>query len=464
MAAACNLTIELAEPKKLRMGGETVSGTVVVNSNESVKCDGLELTSTWSTHGHGNIATGDVDHRVVFQGLWEANREYRYPFELKTASWPPTYYGTYLNVSHSVRARARVPWKSDPKAEAEFPIVSLTAPEDLKPTVSVPKKPPSMIGWVIGWVIGGIVLVVILALFGAFLLFLLPLVAIGGACYWFFRIFLPRQLTGSIECTVEPKRVSAGDTVRGSLRFTPKRNMSINSIHWTMTCVEKCQSGSGSDRKTYSHEILKKTETLSGAGQLRVGEPQSFEFSFAFPADAPPSLKFTDNELIWSCDLRIDIAKWPDWVKSIPVTVVPSGKSVTGPSRGMIADGSTVLPSLEDEEWFHDVLAQVGRCQNADEVKLVLDAVGDHVFNLRVDIIEHLDEPPSSDWRDTGPWILATPRRGDLEIELLWTLPGLPPEVDTHNWFGQAVIVGFDDDMDCILMRAVPPPNQPATT
>jgi hypothetical protein len=455
--AGCDLTIQLDEPRKVYMGGESISGTVFVKCQTPVKCNGLELTSAWSTHGRGNLAAGDVDHQVLFEGQWDANQEYRYPFTLKIAAWPPTYYGTYLNVSHSVRARAKLPWKTDPKAEAEFTVVSLTAPEDLKPTVGAPKKSNSIVGWVVGWIVAGIFLLIFLPLLGILAAFILPLAAIGGGCYWFFRVFLPKQVTGSIECTVEPKRVVAGESIRGQLRFTPKRNVTINSIHWTMSCLEKCSSGSGSNRKTYSHEILKQTQQLSGAGELRVGEPQAFEFAFEFPQEAPPSLKFNDNELNWSCDLRIDIARWPDWVKSFPLSVVPSGKAGTGPSRGMISPTSIApMPTADEEQWFTDVLQQISRCQNDAEVAVVIEAVRDQVFTICVDVIEELDEPATGFEGESGRWILGNPRRSDLEIELVWALPSEPPNVDTMNWCCQATIIGFDREMDAVVMRVLP--------
>ena len=141
-----------------RIGGETVSGNVKVTTTGPVKCGGLELTSCWSTHGRGNVEKGEVDQCTVFEGEWEANREYCYPFTLKTAAWPPTYYGTYVNVSHYVCARAKLPWSSDPKTEAEFTVLATTAPEDLKPVVA--PKPRSMSRLLIGWTVGLVLLVI----------------------------------------------------------------------------------------------------------------------------------------------------------------------------------------------------------------------------------------------------------------------------------------------------------------
>ena len=445
--AACSLKIELDDPQKPRTGGETISGTITITTTGQVQCKALEVTSTWSTHGRGNIDTGDVDQQVLFQGQWDANREYRYNFTLKAATWPPTYYGTLLNVSHDVRVRARIPWAKDLTASSEFTVTATTPPEDLKPP-EAKKKSHS----IIGWVIGGILLVLILAMVSVFLLiFAIPLL-IGAACYWFVRVFLPRQVTGSIDCTVEPKRVTGGQTVRGQLRFTPKRNMTINAIQWTVTCGEKCVSGSGSDRKTHNHEILNQTQRLSEAGQLRVGEPQSFEFSFPVPPDAPPSLKFSDNELNWEGELRIDIAKWPDWVQKFPLIVTPSPEH---PIVGQKA-ASGELPSTPEEEWFYDVLQQVERCQNDPaSLQTVLDAVRDQVFSVRADIEEELDESPPSAPGETGTWRIATTMRSNIELALVWPPTLGFPAAGTEDWRGQAKILSFDSSIDCLLLRVV---------
>jgi hypothetical protein len=288
-----------------------------------------------------------------------------------------------------------------------------------------------------------------------FLLFLLPIVAIGAGGYWFFRVFLPRQVTGSIECNVEPQRVKAGETVRGTLRFTPKRNMTINAIQWTVSCGEKCVSGSGSDRKTHYHEILKHTQRLAEPGELRVGQPQSFDFSFPIPADPPPSLKFTDNELNWVGELRIDIAKWPDWVQSIPLTVVPSPDSTGAPPR-ILGEDSSAEPASAEEAFFHDFLRQVERCQDDPaNLQLVLDAVRDHIFSIRVDVVEPLDEAPPKGSNELGKWAIANPRRTDVEIALVWPPPQEPAPLETYNWRGQAIVLDYDDSIDCLLMRVV---------
>ena len=451
--AECNLKIELDDPNRTRVGGENVTGTVLVSTSGPMQCKGLEVTSYWATHGRGNVETGDVDRQELFQGQWETGREYRYPFTVKTTTWPPTYYGTLLNVSHGVRVRARVPWSKDPTTQVEYALVANSPPEDLKPPAPLVKPSRSIIGATLGFIIGGILIVLVLSLLSVALLLLLIPLAIGGAGWWFVRVFLPRQLTGSIECTVEPKRATAGETIRGQLRFTPRRNMHINTILWTVNCAEKCVSGSGSDRKTFDHEILNHIERLSESGELRVGEPQLFEFSFQVPQNAPPSLKFTDNSLNWNAELRIDIARWPDWVQKIPLTIVASAQQE---SDAAIPQDATPQPSA-GEDWFYEVLRQLEKFQDDPaNLRTVLDAVRDQVFAVRADITESLDEAPPIALGESGVWRLAIPRRTDVELALVWPLPNAAPAPESLNWSGNATILGYDSHLDCLVMRVVP--------
>lgn len=451
--AACSLRIELAESHGIRAGGESVSGTVTVVTDRPVNCSALVVKTYWTTHGRGNVESGDVDSATVFQGTWDPGREYHYPFTLRTATWPPTYYGKTLNVSHFVAAQAKVPWASDPKSQREFSVVVAEAPEDLQPTRSATKG-----NSVVGWIIAIVVLTIFGAMFGMLLLFLLPLIAIGAGCYWFFRVFLPRRLLGKVECELEPARLVVGEAVAGKLRFTPSRDVTINGIRWSVTCTERCSSGSGSNRKTYREEVFQRTEPIAEAGVLRMGQTQAFEFATVIPDQAPVSIKFTDNEVLWVGELRVDIPRWPDWVKTIPLTVVPRpfAPDASG-SPAANRDAPPVVVDMEEESWFGAMLEQVERSvEDPDRLRTVLEAVGDQVFSLRVDLSGARAEAPEMVARQPGAWTFACYRPQDVEICLFWPLPLKPPGEHLANWRGKATVLGYDDEFGCLLMRVVP--------
>lgn len=462
--AACDLTVIIDDENKQRVAGEPVTGTVVVKVNQDVNCKALEVTSYWATHGRGNVARGDVETATLFQGMWQTGQEYRYTFKLNSATWPPTYYGNYLNVSHYIGARARVPWSTDPKTETEFTVAFADSPPDLSPT-AIKKKGAG----ILGWLIGGVIVVLLLGLLAMVLLVLVPIFLIAAAGFWFFKIYLPKQLTGSIDLAVEPKFLKRGQTLKGTCQFTPKRSVRINGINWTVTCVEKCVSGSGSNRSTHTHEVLRKTLQLADQGTLPSGQPRKFDFTFRLPSSAPPSLKFTDNELTWSSELRIDIPKWPDWNKAIPfVVAAPSAKD---PASTAGADSQTVSSDADDDPWLTEVLNQVHDSKDDPErLETVLGAIKSHVFKVNLDIQGEMDEPfdyfdESADSEDDDSesesesetenyWTAAVDSRRNARLALRWSKN--PSDLHwTDGWQGSATVVGVDQDSDRIMMRVV---------
>ncbi len=76
--AACRLVIRL-DDQAPRSGGAEISGVVIVHADKDVACKGLIVRSIWSTHGQGNIDTGEVASVTVFEGSWKTGQEYSYP-------------------------------------------------------------------------------------------------------------------------------------------------------------------------------------------------------------------------------------------------------------------------------------------------------------------------------------------------------------------------------------------------
>ncbi len=456
--ATCNLKIDLDEPKQIRLGGETITGTVIVDCQQDTNCKGLEISTAWSTHGRGNLDHGLGELVVAYQGAWHAGQEYRYPFKLKVAPWPPTYYGTYINVSHCVVARAKLAWKTDPRVEKEFPVMATTTPDDLQP-VRQPKA-------------GGakVIIYVLLAIFGlAFglaFIWLIPFLLIIAGLVWFFKFFLPKQLTGSVKCDVEPKRLQAGEKLKAHLSFTPKRSVKVNGVSYTVSCVEKCVSGSGSNRTTHTHELLKQTEALIGEGLLPAGQLQSFDVAFQIPRHAAPSMKLSDNEITWSVVFRIDIPRWPDWTETITLVVTPTadrhGVERHGADRHGAAIGGKVAPdnSMEtvssdlqtrsdEDEWFDQVLKQLEDSRDRERLQLVLGAIREHEFTLSLSIGEEMDreEFGESTYRPDvhGRWLSAYDERRDLDVAL-FVPDALELPQPESVWRGRIGIVDYSED------------------
>jgi hypothetical protein len=447
--AKCQLTVVLDDQGRPCIGGEKVRGTVVVRADQSVTCRGLEVTSRWATHGAGNIDRGEIDHATLFQGAWDEGQAYRYPFELDTAAWPPSYYGRLLNVSQFVEAHAKLSWATDPRATVEIPVVVTAAPESLTPVTKA--RPASLVGWMVGLVVGLLLLVPLLLLLGMAILFILPLLAIGGAVTWFVWSYLPSRLTGRVECEVSPVRVAAGDTIKCSLKFTPKRSLTINGITWKVTATEQCKAGSGSNRKTHTHVAFQELRWLAETGQLEAGSPQAYAFEFPVPATAPPSLKFNDNELRWEAEVRIDIPGWPDWVKTFKLVVTPAVNPV---DRGS-TESESPPPSTKGDLTFDEVAKLItALIGDPDRRRLVVEKITGQSFDVTLD----LDSPEEDDGR-IGRWLDGWHRPTDLDVEVRWPEGTDLPITPVSGWKGTATFVGFDEARNCVLMHAVARPT-----
>ena len=98
-----------------------------------------------------------------------------------------------------------------------------------------------------------------------------------------------------------------------------------------------------------------KVQSLAEAGVLEAGKLQKFEFSYVIPTTVPPSLKFTDNEISWSSEFRIDIPKWPDWSKEIPFVVKPASKADLSQHESGALSAATTDATPEDDPWLTEV-------------------------------------------------------------------------------------------------------------
>ena len=439
--AACTLKIELDDAYRPRSGGEELSGSVVVQCHKNIQCNGLEVSTGWKTHGRGNVDSGVCETVTVYSGAWQAGQTYRYSFKLHAGTWPPTYHGNFLNVRHAVSAQAKIPWSFDPKTEFEFPLVVNESPVDLQPT----RPELSGIGKYIGWIIAGILLLV----FGFLLIWLVPILLIIGGLVWFFKSYLPKQMTGNVEFTVEPVRAKPGTVIAGHLKFTPRRNATINNIRYRVRCIEQCVSGSGSNRKTHTHELLQVSEELAGGQVLSAGMPQEFRFEYQLPVQAAPSLDLNDNDLKWSVEARIDIPRWPDWSKEIPVIVEPAGEVVSATPDGFVA----AEPLSPEDQWLREVLEQLQQSsQDPERLALVLQAIKEHRFKMAV-ILEEESQPPPANSPGPGQWFDGYLVDPELAVQLFVPADRPVPELEV-KWLVLVQIVDFDPKRESLVLHA----------
>lgn len=442
--AACNLKVVLDDPNSPRMGGDVVTGKVIVQCTKECNCKGLQVTTNWATHGQGNVDRAVADEATVFQGAWQAGQEYSYPFQLKAASWPPTYYGTYLNISHTVAARAKLAWTKDPKAEAEFPVVATASPADMLPTRRQTTRLVKTI--VVGIV--GLIFLIFLLLF----LWFIAIIGVVVAIAWFIKVLLPKLKTGNVRSSVEPQRLRPNDQLKGHLELAPKLGLRVNGVSYTVSCTEQCSSGSGSTRQHHNHTVLKQQVSLADAQVLAAGQRHSYDFDFQIPPTAPPSIKLTDNAIVWAVEMRVDIPKWPDWTQVTNVIVEPTGE-VPQPSKHF-ADGAL---RSEEDKWLEQVLNQLRDCDDdAEQKRTVLEAISQLEFSLTIEGIEEDTDPPESDHlpQDSGQWVSAIETRRDLYIDLFIPQNLALPKTSEQLTI-RVGILDLDAETDCLVARLI---------
>lgn len=476
--ATCDLSIELADGDGVIRGGDRVRGTVIVRPDGDFNCKGLDISTRWETHGRGNVASGDIETVVAFQGQWLAGQTYRYDFDLASGTWPPTYHGESLTVEHVVRATARLPWKFDPTVAHPFRMYVTSAPESGAPEAKM--EPPGLITKGIVTVFVGIIALVFLLnpffwCFGA----VLALLA-GG--WWFFRKVLPNRRLGPVEFRVDTPRLTPGETLRAELVLNPQKNLTLNGIDLNLNAKEVCISGSGTNRSTHTATVYEERFSVMAAGELQGGKEYRFPIEAALPMRPIYSMDLADNDIVWSANLRIDIPRWPDWVSQKKIVVVPPSQPAAAAALlPGISESDLTVKAFDDrsDRETHPVhppqqaLSEEAGVSfqetahliwdNRDQPEMIdqlVEAVQGLAMNVTVKIdrrslYTEADEPSFSDRQGT----IFLANCIDPPLPIMLYIPGPASsqiaEIERQrSWTGAAQIVGYDREQRRLLVKA----------
>jgi hypothetical protein len=329
----CDITIQFDRESREYVTGEAITGVITVEANKSLNCDGLMLQQLWRTHGWGNIDKEVLVKTKLWEGEWEPGQVYRYPFELIAPPKPMTYRGHYINVDHYIQVRASVPWAIDVKHEDDYillPSESSTAHHNeikskMAGGINIGFGNGKSFGFGNGIKagIGGIIVCIILLLACfPFAIVLIPLILIGAI--WSLRNVLAQLKIGKVEVEIEETQIVPTERINCVLAFTPKKQVTVNTIIAKLTGEERCVSGSGSNRTTHTHSLYEKEFALSAPTQYPAGEPVRLTTSIELPATNAYTFNDSNNDVNWKLELRVDIPKWPDWVKSTDLILHPA--------------------------------------------------------------------------------------------------------------------------------------------
>jgi len=71
------------------------------------------------------------------------------------------------------------------------------------------------------------------------------------------------------------------------------------------------------------HLIEEKSHTKSFNEDLEAGRLITFDCTLPVHPDAPATFSSTNNNLEWTVMLKVNIKGWPDWEKTLPITMLP---------------------------------------------------------------------------------------------------------------------------------------------
>jgi len=476
--AKCDLSIELDEPDRVFRAGEMVDGCVRVSVDSGVNCSGLVVSTGWKTHGRGNVTSGNGEQTTVFSGEWAAGQRQEYRFSLPAGDWPPTYHGHFLSIDHYIDVQAKIPWALDPKASSPFMVRATESSTDPDHSKSSGTHLGIVIGAITVAVIGAMMWTMVMAL--GWMVFPVMLIPAAAIALVFFRKFLPSYLLGNPEALVQEDTMASGDEVVGEFVTTTKKNVSINSITAVLTCMEKCVSGSGSNKKTHTHTVFEKSLELQSKTIFKAGQEHRLPFVFHLPNDAPCSVKLYQNSLIWSVDLRVDIPRWPDWVKSLSLIVGPSEDQSTqsrlnagqqqhvsvdvNDQNRMDRDSQSTRSgsSTAGELTFAETVSQLWAVrQDQDQVEMVVEAVSGISFDVEAEVERRLlyggDEDPHVYKDGYAVWARYPDPRLPLVLYVPHDLGEEFEQLGRNKWRGKGAIVGWDSLHGRVQIRLEPP-------
>ncbi len=350
----CEIKIAFDRPDRIYRGGESVRGTVKISVNETVNSKGVKLSHRWKTHGRGNVDSGPEEIIVLSQSkLLMAGEEFEFPFELKTAPYPVSYHGQLISIDHYVRVDVDVPWARNPFAEEDYILRPGAVPPEMtgdRGSKVALKAAPAKLG-MIATVFLSLFGVIFLTFIAAFAFFLLPVILAVVAFFWIRKTAVAARV-GTVEVSMPHIIVAPGEDWPFEISFTPRKTFQVKSITLKIVATETTVSGSGSDRKTSTHELLAKSIPLRESSLLVAGELVNEKQLVKFPGLNAYSFDASDNKITWNAEVRIDIPRFPDWSKSEELQVVPAeffgGES--NPSRAAIGDFGDEGVDDDDED------------------------------------------------------------------------------------------------------------------
>jgi hypothetical protein len=285
--------------------------------------------------------------------------------------------------------------------------------------------------------------------------------------YWFIRNFLPRFLLGTPDAFLLENTLVPGSEVLGEFVTTTRKTVEINAITVVLRGTEVCISGSGSNKTTHRNVVFENSQTLQSQATLEAGKESRCSFAFRLPEDAAYSVSLKENSLVWAADVEVDIPRWPDWSRNLPIFVVPSdgqggrtggerlesdvvsSAKQSGPNAVNTAGVVGGDANASGELTFAETVAQLWAVRNdREQVEMVVDAVTGISFNIDAQVERRLlyagDEDPHVYKDGYAVWARYPDPRLPMVLYVPHDLGDEFEQLDKGIWTGRGELVGWD--------------------
>lgn len=99
----------------------------------------------------------------------------------------------------------------------------------------------------------------------------------------------------------------------------------MNSLEVALVCQEEATFRQGTNTRSEAREVFRQPLLHREQFEILPGEPFESECLLSVPAGAMHSFKAAHNEIQWRVVVQGDVADWPEFQRSFPVIVHPSG-------------------------------------------------------------------------------------------------------------------------------------------
>ena len=379
--ARCELAIKLDGDRSVFRTGETVSGQVVVSTDEPVRCNGLVVELAWATAGAALGSSGTPQQLELFQGELSLSSGQRFPFTFRMPTGLLSYRGRNVELRWFIEARADIPQAIDPVAQAVVdlepdpelepdwwalfererfaPVFLRRAREEHADSGSEDEADGFTTSRKFGVVdIGCLGLVTLFVVLGGWSLLNTVLALVGGVtswaeewsrmafevgffavslliAAWFIRSRIASWRLGELRLEIEPRLLRPGQTVAIRVHGTPARDLELEGATCLLHATERVVAEKDAhERLSQIDNKKKRTQTLHfrmhteqveifPAQTLRAKHPFRLQGDIEIPTDAPATFATRNARLDWKIKLTLRVKGWPSWEAQRTIVVHP---------------------------------------------------------------------------------------------------------------------------------------------